>query len=128
MSQIDGLNNIVQILRRRIADNAKKIGRSGKPSTQTKASQSSEIRKATTEELHTAIHERIRALDPDDERYTKIATRIFLESVLQWEFGEELTRDQKFSDMISEINDTIQSDQKIRQDMQAVLKQLALKV
>lgn len=53
--------------------------------------------------LNALITRRIAALNPDDQQRGRKAFRIFLESVLISELGDELINDAGFYDMISEI-------------------------
>ena len=128
MSQIDGLNSIIEVLRRRVADNAKKLGRSSKTSAQTKTDGLAGSKRTGTKELQAVIRERILSLDPDDERFEKIATKVFLESILQWEFGDEVAQDEKFSDIVNEVHSTMLADRRISDDMMRLLKQLVTRV
>jgi hypothetical protein len=48
------------------------------------------------------IVERIRAL-PEEERTSPKAARIFVETVIAWEFGEQLLQDPQFTDLSKEV-------------------------
>ncbi|MCH8618703.1 hypothetical protein [Undibacterium sp. TS12] len=56
---------------------------------------------------------RVKKIKPDDPKKGKKAFRIFLESVLLSELGENLINDPAFYQMVSDIQDTMEADPQI---------------
>ncbi len=59
------------------------------------------------------ISQRVKALEPDDPQRGKKAFRIFLESVLLNEFGEELINDHSFYQMVDAVEQSMEQDPQI---------------
>lgn len=59
------------------------------------------------------ISERVKALDPADPQRGRKAFRIFLESVLLNELGQELINDSAFYQMVDQVQQTMEQDEKI---------------
>src|SRR5689334_11803438 len=105
LDPVNRLNQMMEVLRREMAESA---ARADKGQRQTKTVAQNAIKaKSALEELRARLHERLRALDPDDPRRQHKAKRLFLEAVLAQEFGNELPLDRRFDDMLDSIQDTI---------------------
>jgi hypothetical protein len=59
------------------------------------------------------ISQRVKSLDPDDPKRGKKAFRIFLESVLLAEFGDNLINDPDFYQMVDDVQHAMEQDPKI---------------
>lgn len=59
------------------------------------------------------VAERVRALDPADPERGRKAFRIFLESVLLAELGEELINDHGFYELVDQVQRTMESSPQI---------------
>ena len=59
------------------------------------------------------ISQRVKALDPADPQRGRKAFRIFLESVLLNELGQELINDSAFYQMVDQVQQTMEQDEKI---------------
>lgn len=59
------------------------------------------------------IGQRVKALDPADPQRGRKAFRIFLESVLLNELGQELINDTAFYQMVDQVQQTMEQDEKI---------------
>jgi len=122
MDPIHGLNQILEILRRQLSARSSRTpqaGPSAAPGT-TKRSPS----RISTEEMRRRLSERIAALDPADQKAKKGA-QVFVESILAWQFGEELLHDPEFPDMSREIQNAMTSDPAVWRRFQALLGELA---
>lgn len=122
MDPVNGLNQIMQVLRRRLGSKAtqesKNLSKSSQPATGTHSTA-----KPGSDEILRRIGERIQALNPDEKRGAK-AMQIFIESVLVWEFGEELLQDPRFTEIAREVQHTISENELARQKLTALLDQL----
>ncbi len=120
MSRIDGLSEVMELLRRQLSA-AAKTGRNAKARA---TAHRPPVTKTSPQALQQRIQERLRGLDLSGpgERH---AARIFLESVLTWEFGEELAGDPKFGEMVTEIDQLIQSNKELRTAFSRMIHRLS---
>lgn len=125
MDPINGLNNIMEILRRQIADNAQRLDRSGKAGRSSISRNEPKAGKPSPHELRALIHDRIKGLDPREPHYRHKAKRLFLESVMAWEFGSNIVRDQEFSELIADIQETLETTPEIERQFDGLIDQLA---
>ena len=117
---ISGLTGIMQALRQRMADRSKKSGSSAAKSPAEK-SRPRPSGKASIDELKSQIAARLGAMSPD-ERSSSQAARIFVESALAWEFGDEILTDPDFAKLVSDVEQAIASSPKSRQEFANLLK------
>lgn len=122
MDPVNGLNQIMQVLRRRLGKSAPDSNRPSKPATKPATGTRTTV-KPGSDEILRRIGDRIHALNPDEKRGTK-AMQIFIESVLVWEFGEELLQDPRFTEIAREVQHTINENELARQKLTTLLEQL----
>lgn len=77
------------------------------------------------ESLRDRIRERIRALPAGEAGRDARATRIFVESVLVWEFGEAMLEDPQFASLVERVDDQIAGDESLRSQLRGFLDDLA---
>ena len=70
------------------------------------------------------IAERVRALDPADPERGSKAFRIFLESVLLAELGEELINDHAFYELVDQVQRTMEASPQIAAAMSKAVARL----
>ena len=70
------------------------------------------------------IAERVRALDPADPERGRKAFRIFLESVLLAELGEELINDHAFYELVDQVQRTMEASPQIAAAMSKAVARL----
>lgn len=94
MDPIDSVSRAMQLLRQRLA--------AGKPgaSPPRAAGAASAVVGLAPGPLRTTIAARLRALQPQDERFHERAVDVFVEGVLLSEFGAEMTNDVQFRQLI----------------------------
>lgn len=108
MDPINRLNRLLETLRQQIAESAR---RSDTSRTQTSPSQSGNgAVKLALPELRRRIQDRIQGVEPTTPEGQRQAKRLFLESVLVWEFGDNLLLDKQYQHMLDNIQATIESD------------------
>lgn len=78
---------------------------------------------ATITELRDRIGTRIRQL-PVEQRTSKLAAQVFIESVLVWEFGDDILQYKKFGRLSTDIQSAITSDVQAWARLQQFLKQI----
>lgn len=121
MDPINGLSQIMRVLRERLAQKS-----AGSEKTSAKSDPSSPKKtaaKAAPDDIMRRIGERIRALSPDERRSGK-GIQVFVESVLVWEFGEELLQDPRFSEIAKEVQSSISENSNARDKLVSLLNQL----
>ncbi len=122
MDPISGLSEIMRLLQRQLAE--KKQQSEGLEPTDgqasTPAKRATTAAKASPEEIQRRIGERIRMLDPE-ERQGPRAAQVFVESVLVWEFGEELLDDPDFAELTRQVRAAMTDDPMLWRKVQGVL-------
>lgn len=103
LDSINRLNRVMEILRRQVAEDASRPGAAGRPHAPATAEGSQRPERPTVAQLRQRVLERVRAIDPDDPRRPGKARRVFLESVLAWEFGDAILQDHRFDDLLTHI-------------------------
>lgn len=124
MDPISRLNRLIQTLRLRMAESSRRLESSRRGPT-TEKSRGTTLPKLALPELRRQIQERIQAAEPNTSEGKRQAKRIFLESVLVWEFGEDLLRDQRYQTMLDRIQATIEVDTELDQQFNALVADLA---
>jgi hypothetical protein len=104
-SSIGSVNQLVTIIRRRLAE---QVGPS--ESQHKRASKALGTQQGQTKSLESLVSGRIRQIHPDDPKKGRKAFRIFLESILLSRFGEHLINDAKFHKLVDDIQDTMEAD------------------
>jgi hypothetical protein len=108
MDPINPLDGLAELLRKRVASDAAAKGkRLGKTDA---SSAPSDVQRPSAESLRRRLEVAIEAIDPDDPARPKKAARLFVESVLAWQFGEALLNDPGFTDLADEVQATLESE------------------
>ena len=123
MEPINGLSSIMEILRRQISDNAKRLDQIGKTRIHGSAAKASKSEITSPKELRALIQERIKGLNPQEPHYQQKAKRLFLESVMRWEFGNEISHDQEFNDLLTEIQQLIELSPEVKRQFDTLIEQ-----
>ncbi len=118
MDPVNGVGQIVQILRKKLGD--RKVAQ---PSSDASSEKTSSARKASAEDIRRKIGTRIRTLDPDEHQGRK-AAQIFVESIIAWEFGDEVLQDPKFAELATEVTDSVLHNEKAATQLKTLLGQL----
>jgi len=71
--------------------------------------------------LRRRVRERLKRLDPADPQIAGKSKRVFLETVLAWEFGDALMLDRGFEDLVSQVQQAISSEPGIDQQLSELL-------
>lgn len=128
MDPISKLNQLIEALRLRQqtiqSARAQRTTTLAQTNRSTAKGSKSHLTKASLEELNHRISERIQMLDPEERQGSK-AARIFVESVLAWEFGDDLLQSSAFSDYTKDIQSAMTRDPKLRTQFLALLGELS---
>jgi hypothetical protein len=122
MEPVDNVSKAMEILRRQMTENLDRLRRTGKLPPQ--APKSAASRGATPESVRETVARKIKAIDPRTLDYDRLATNVFVESVLTAEFGDALLNDPAFRDMLGEVQRTVLSHESVRGQLLLVLHAL----
>jgi hypothetical protein len=109
MDSINRLNQAMEILRRQVAESARHLD-TNQVSRNDPNRPSSVTSKPSLPDLRRRIQDRLRAIDPTDPQRERHQRRVFLESVLAWELGDNLLLDSRFEEMMASIDEAIAAD------------------
>lgn len=120
MDPINPLNGIAELIRQRInAETATK--RLGKSSHQAKTGEAERGRqRASVAELRGELSCALEAIDPDKPASRQKAIRIFVETVLVWQFGSGILNDPAFSELVGEVQATLDKDPSIARTLSSL--------
>ena len=118
-STINGLQNVMEVLRRQIAESAQRLDAPGKSPTPSAATPNTA--KASLPDLKRRIKERLDTITKDDPARAKKAYRLFIESVLVWEFGDALLLDPRFEEMLTRLQEGLGSVPNAQQQFDKLL-------
>jgi hypothetical protein len=113
MDPVNRLDQVMQIIGRQMSERAARLEAGGKFVAGTAPARPA--RRPGLAALKSKVRERLGALDPDDPRRPDKARRIFLESVLAWQFGNELLLDRGFEDIVAGVRANAQVDARLGQ-------------
>jgi len=120
MQPVENVSQVMQILRRQMAENLERLRGSGRlADTGVPPPATSVARTAPT--LRQAAERRIKSIDPDDPHYLEKATHMFVESVLLAEFGERLVNDPEFRDLILNVQSAMLADAELESDLRRLV-------
>ena len=124
MERINSLTQIMQLLQRQFSSkDASKTGTIKKTaSSNNVTNDKSAISKTTIKQLESRIVDRIKLINPDDKQWHNKAGRVLVDSVLVWEFGEQIVQDSRFTEMSQKILQTLSSHQKTEIKLHSLLE------
>lgn len=126
MDPVSNLSQLIETLRRQMSSHLERpAAQATQRSKSTANTPSQRSGRAAFSELQPTLAQRIKALDPDDKRRRQKATRIFLETVLVNEFGDAFLADPKFGEIVEQIQSTMEADEQIRGQLDALVTHLA---
>jgi hypothetical protein len=109
MDPVNPLDGLAAILRKRIASEATTKGKRAGQSAATNASAASQ--RPAPEVLKRKLQLSIESVALDDPARNKKVVRLFVESVLTWQFGESLLNAPGFAELADEVQATLESDE-----------------
>jgi len=123
MDPVNRLDQIIQVIGRQMSERASRLEAGAQPLPA--ATPSRTARRPSLAVLKLKVQERLKALDPEDPRRAEQARRIFLESVLSWQFGNELLLDRGFEEVVSGVQEAISADPHVDARLARLLRDLA---
>lgn len=126
MDSISRLNGLMEVLRRQIADSARRLESTGKPgSPATPAPSATAAAGVSVQQLRRQLTDRLRIIERTDPRRGDKARRIFFESVLLWEFGDTLLRDRRIDDVLDHLDTAFRSSPELDRQLGELLTELS---
>jgi hypothetical protein len=122
MDPINRLDQIMRVIGQQMSERAARLDAGGKPLPV--ATPSRLARRPALTALKSKIQERLKALDPNDPRHPEKARRIFLESVLAWQFGSELMVERGFADVVSGVQEVLRAHPQMDARLGELLREL----
>lgn len=122
MEPISTVGQLVETLRKQLSEAQNRPGVLNKAPGSTPASSASG--RADVDALRQKIQEKLRRVNATDPKAEQKSIRIFLESVLLWEFGERLMDDPKFYALLDDVQHSMESDPAIHETLATLLAQL----
>lgn len=107
MDPINRLDQIMRVIGQQMSERAARLEAGGKPLPV--AAPTRPRRRPALTVLKSKVQERLKALDPNDPRQPEKARRIFLESVLAWQFGNDLMVDRGFAEIVSGVQEALRA-------------------
>ena len=122
MDPINSLGRMIELLRRRVAETAP--AERARRSAADPGAAPGPPPAPTIDTLKSTISRRLGRLDADDPGHDAKAARIFVESVIAWEFGDDVVNDARYRDLIDHIDGQLQADAQVRKRFAAMLREL----
>ena len=110
MDPINPLSGLAEILRKRMSVEA--AGKGGQYAKASASAGTAGVR-PSAESLRKRLQGAVAAIDPNDPNKRSKATRLFVESVLTWQFGEALLNDPRFNDLADEVQTVLESEPRL---------------
>lgn len=107
MEPVNSLNRLTELLRRRITAEAGKKACAAPVLAGKDASVAGYGKRIGVDALREQIVRALESVDVDDPACTKKTMRIFIESVLAWQFGAEMLADPGFANLIAEVQESM---------------------
>jgi hypothetical protein len=121
MEPINPLSRIIDLLRRQAVEATAKTGQKNRAAAASTPDAPSDRRQTTIEQLERQIGDKIRGLDRDAPNLRQRAARIFIESVLAWEFGDRIMNDPRFFALVDHVQSAMESDASIGATIKAMI-------
>jgi len=123
MDSVGRLDQVLRLISRQMAERASRLDAGA--AAPSRASATPPSRRLALGALKERVRGRLRGLDPSDPRRQQKARCVFLESVLSWQFGDELLLDRGFEEMIAGVQEALQEHPRLEQRLTQLLSDLA---
>jgi len=125
MDHISRLNSIINSLRSQIEPLSGKTARKTDKKTDKSEPEETASSALSMNQLEQRIVERIKTIDPDADNPQRKAFFILVESILAWEFGEQLLKDPEFYEIINKVTDSIQDNTSLNKTISQFLTKIS---
>ena len=124
MTSIGNVQQIVAVIRQQLATRAAPFEAKLRRGEGTGAAAS----KSAPKDIAALIGQRIRAIDRDDPNRGRKTFRVFLESILLSEFGEELINDPQFFRVVDDVQHQMETDPATQGSVSVAIQELVRQV
>jgi hypothetical protein len=126
MPKIDGTSELVNALRSQLVARSETLRTDSARSKLTDAATRNGSAAISVDELRKRLGRSIRALDLSIAANRRQARLMFIESVIAWDFGDNLLNDPQFSLFVRDVEASMCSDPTVGTALDLVLSQLLL--
>ena len=123
MDPINRLDHVLQLIGRQMSERASRLDSGAKLASLSGPARTP--RRPSLAALKRKVQDRLAAIDPDDARRADKARRVFLESVLTWQFGDELLLDRGFEEIVAGVQEALQAHSQTDARLDQLLRELA---
>ncbi len=128
MTQIDASGGLAAVIRRQVASLSRVSGSGGTSQARRREELPSSVESNAAPErqgdIASLVARRVQAIDPDDPQRHRKAFRVFLESVLLAEFGDNLINDAGFHQLVEDVHSQMESDADLAPAIHAATTQM----
>ena len=122
MDKIQNISQIMEIVRSQISNKSSSNTKKGAVNLKTK--QAGKHKRISQDELKNNISKRIKSLNNSETRDDS-AREIFLESIILWEFGENIANDPFFAELKSKILLALKENKETSAKLDKIIEQLS---
>ncbi len=123
MDPIHRLDQILLVIGRQMSERASRLEAGAKSSPA--ATPPRTAKRPPLAALKEKVRERLKAIAADDPRRADEARRVFLESVLSWQFGDELLLDRGFEEIVSGVQEALRAHPRLDGQLARLLSDLS---
>jgi len=120
MTSINNVQQIVAVIRQQLATRTAPF----EPRLRRGESTAGAAAKSPPKDISALIGQRIRAIDRDDPNRGRKTFRVFVESILLSEFGEELINDPQFYRIVDDVQQQMETDPATQTSVSAAIQEL----
>jgi hypothetical protein len=122
LTKIDPSADLINVLRTQLATRArtKKASGDNKPEKSEHLEQPRAI--TSPQEIKKRIGRQIKKLNLQSETERRYARRIFLESILAWDFGDQVLNDRRFDFIIKDVEESLSMDSNVSRTFDLLLE------
>jgi len=122
MDRIKNINQIMEIVRTQVSGKTSGVKKSKSAAAQKPST--GKVGKISQTELKKKITEKLKSTGSNTPESLQKSKEIFLESVILWEFGENLINDPSFPILIDKIRTTLDEDEQTSKNFERLINQL----
>jgi hypothetical protein len=120
MTSISNVQQIVAVIRQQLATRAAPL----EPRLRRGESTGGAAAKSPPKDIAALIGQRIKAIDRDDPNRGRKTFRVFVESILLSEFGEELINDSQFYRIVDDVQQQMEADPATQASVSTAIQEL----
>jgi len=123
MDKINNINGVVNILRQKISERSA-VDSKKKVSTKTNDVKIHKTEPIKQDDLIKSIQSRLSKTNKDADNHREVVMSIIAESIITWEFGENILNDPGFSVLLNNVLDSYNTEPIISQKLNNIIDRL----